>query len=359
MIVNLRLNYYTLAAFIFILSVFMAIYLTGAFITTLMVSLFFVYLLDPIYLGLVRLTGRKQISSSFTILVASCAILSLVYFVANLLLTEVPALISPDGVNSLQSFSISQTSTGLLGPSLSGTLATLLGSVPDTIASDMGIAAKNGISDFVSSTPLYVTQIILLVFFTYYFFIDGRDRIIRFVDIMPRRDITCYFLVELNLIYHVFFRVQFIIAVVSAILAIVGFLIIGVPYPVTWGIILGFFALLPELGPATLFVPMALYYLIHHDIARALEIFVFGEIFLVIISEFILRPRLVLRGANVHPVMTILAFTAPIFVIGPPGIIVGPIVYGFALAGYRTVLHFRKEKEDAGREDEEERINGE
>ncbi len=359
MIVNLRLNYYNVAAFIFILSVFVAIYLTMAFITTLMLGIFFVYLLEPIYLSLLRLTGRKQVSSFLTILAASGAILSLTYFVATRLMAEVSTLISPSGTDNLQRFSIARMVMNLLGLYLPAPLATLLGSLPDTIASNIDVVAKNGISDFLTNLPLYITQIILLVLITYYFFIDGKDRVNKFVDITPRRDITRYFLAELSHIYQVFFRVQFFIAVVSAILAIAGFSLIGVPYPVTWGIILGFFALLPELGPATLFVPMALYYLISHDIARALEIFIYGEVFLVFISEYVLRPGLVLKGTAIHPIMTILAFTAPIFIIGAPGLIVGPIVYGFALAGYRTVLHFRKKEEDAGREDEEERINGE
>jgi predicted PurR-regulated permease PerM len=37
-----------------------------------------------------------------------------------------------------------------------------------------------------------------------------------------------------------------------------------------------------------------------------------------------------------------MAFTAPVFVIGLMGVIVGPTVYGFILAAYRTMLYFRK-----------------
>ena len=137
MIVNLRLNYYTVAAFIFILSVFVAIYLTMAFITTLMLGIFFVYLLEPIYLSLLRITGRKQVSSFLTILVASGAILSLTYFVATRLMAEVSTLISPSGTDNLQRFSIARTSYGLLGPSLSGPMASFLAAylIPSPVTS--------------------------------------------------------------------------------------------------------------------------------------------------------------------------------------------------------------------------------
>jgi len=66
------------------------------------------------------------------------------------------------------------------------------------------------------------------------------------------------------------------------------------------------------------------------------------SIFLVALPEYILRPRLVMIGASVHPLLTILAFIAPIFIIGPSGVTVGPAVDGLVLAGYRTMAHLEK-----------------
>lgn len=342
---NLRLDYYTVAAIIFILSIIATIYLTSVFITTLLLSVFFVYLLEPVYLYLLQFTKNRQVSSFLTILMAASAILCLMLFVADQLLAEVSSLIGTNGTTHLQTSNLSAAITSSIASVFPTSIVSLLGGVPSSVVSSVVTVLQSNISAFVSNTPIYITQLILLVFFTYYFFTDGKDSVVRFIEITPKKDITYHFLKELNLIYNVFFRVQFVIAIVSAIIAMVGFFFIGIPYPITWGIILGFFALLPELGPATLFVPMALYFIIAHDFAKALEVFVFGEIFLVLISEYILRPRLVSMGASVHPVYTILAFTAPIFIVGASGIIVGPVIFGFALAGYRTILYLRKTRD--------------
>jgi len=339
---NLRLDYYTVAAVIFILSVLATIYLTTVFITTLLLSVFFVYLLEPVYLYFLQFTKNRQVSSFLTILMAAIAILCLIFFVVAQLLAEVSSLIGTSGTTQLQASNLSAAITSFIASIFPASIVSFLDGAPSDIISSIATVLQSNISAFVDNTPIYITQLILLVFFTYYFFTDGKDTIIKFIEVTPKKDVTYHFLKELNLIYNVFFRVQFVIAIVSAIIAMVGFFFIGVPYPITWGIILGFFALLPELGPATLFVPMAIYFLITHEFAKALEIFVFGEIFLVIISEYILRPRLVLMGASVHPIFTILAFTAPIFIIGAPGIIVGPVIFGFTLAGYRTILYLRK-----------------
>lgn len=339
---NLRARFYTIAIALFIISLIAAVYLTKVFLTTFLFSIFMTYLLYPIYAYLLRLTGNKQISSLITIFSASALILYLVLFVVSRLLAEVSGQISSGGATYIRESSLSQAIEMFMERVLPAPWVSLLGVAPSSIASSVTEILKENISGFVPNIPVYLAQLVLLVIFTYYLFTEGRGLVNRIFEIIPQKTIVHNFLEELNIIYNIFFRVHFLIAVVSAIIAIIGFFLIGIPFPITWGIVLGFFALLPELGPATLFVPMAIYYLIIHDYTRAFELLFFGEIFLVAFPEYLLRPRLVMIGASVHPLLTILAFTAPIFIIGPSGVIVGPAVYGLVLAGYRTIVHLRK-----------------
>lgn len=339
---DLRYRFYTIATLLFILSVVAALYLTKVFLTTFLFSIFMAYLLYPIYAYLLRLTGNKMISSLMTIFSASALILYLLFFVASRLLSEVSGLVSSGGTYYIKGSSLSQAIELLLERFLPPSLVSLLGVAPSSIASTLMTVLQENISGFIPNIPVYIAQLVLLVIFTYYLFTDGRGLVSKSFEIVPQKTIIYYFLKELNLIYNIFFRIHFLIAVVSAIISMVGFFFIGVPYPITWGIVLGFFALLPELGPAALFVPMAIFYIIVHDYTKAIEILIFGEVFLVAFPEYLLRPRLVMIGASVHPLLTILAFTAPIFIIGPSGIIAGPAVYGLVLAGYRTIAHLRK-----------------
>ncbi len=339
---NIRSRFYTVATILFIFSVIAAIYLTKVFITTFMLSIFIAYILDPIYTYLLRVTKNKQISSMITISSASAIILYLVFFAASSLLAEISDLIKSGIASYIERSSLSQAIAIFLDKYLPASLVSLLDVVPSSIALSISTILKDTISGFVPNIPVYLAQLVLLVLFTYYLFTDGRDLVSSFYENISQKTIAHHFLTELNLIYNIFFRIHLLIAVISAIISMVGFFLIGIPYPITWGIVLGFFALLPELGPAGLFVPMAIYYLIIRDYTRALELFFFGEVFLIALPEYILRPRLVMIGASVHPLLTILAFTAPIFVIGTSGIIIGPAVYGLVLAGYRTLAHLRK-----------------
>lgn len=336
---NTRTSFYIVAAAIFIISVILSAYITQTFLTTILLGIFIVYVLDPIYIYLLGLIKSKSISAAITVTAASASILYLIFVAARSLISEVSSLISLSTVpNYLAEPNLNLAIISFIARYFPNTAASLINDISLGVSSYLVNLLRTDISAFISNTPVYIAQLVLLVFFTYYFFIDGKNIIKKFIELMPEEEVVAHFFNELNLIYNIFFRIHFLVAVIDAVVGGVGFYLLGVPYPVTWSIILGFFNLIPAFGPATVFVPMSLYYLIVHDYARALGIFIFGEIFLVFIPEYIIRPRLVLAGASVHPLLTILAFTAPIFIVGPSGVLIGPAIYGISLAGYRTLL---------------------
>jgi predicted PurR-regulated permease PerM len=63
---------------------------------------------------------------------------------------------------------------------------------------------------------------------------------------------------------------------------------------------------------------------------------------LIVIPENVIRPHLALRSSRIHPIVTVLAYTAPVFVVGVVGVIIGPTLYGFLLAVYRTAVYYRE-----------------
>jgi predicted PurR-regulated permease PerM len=93
-----------------------------------------------------------------------------------------------------------------------------------------------------------------------------------------------------------------------------------------------------------IFGPFALYYILTGNYTRGLALLAFGVIFLTVIPNNLILPRLASVRASIHPLITLTAFTAPVFVIGFMGVIVGPAVYGFILAAYRTMACLREIK---------------
>ncbi len=155
------------------------------------------------------------------------------------------------------------------------------------------------------------------------------------------------FLDELKPIYQSLFNVYLITCLLIGVTAAIGFFLLGVSYPLLWGIIIAVVALLPLVGAGAVYAPMALYYLVIQEYTLGVAILVFGIIFLTVIPENIIRPRLAMQGASIHPAITLLSFAAPLFVLGAVGIVIGPALYGFLLAVYRTHIRLMTEEEVA------------
>ena len=183
-----------------------------------------------------------------------------------------------------------------------------------------------------------------LIIFTYYMLIDGRHILDLAVELMPetKRGIFRRFLQELDSIYTTLFTVYFTTAIISGSLAALGFYLLGIPYPMVWGTLVSVLALIPFPGPPLIYVPMAIYYFLTKDYQMGIILLVFGVIFITLIPSNVIAPQLALKTSRIHPILTLLAFIAPIFVLGIVGVILGPMFYGLLLAIYRTEKYYRR-----------------
>jgi predicted PurR-regulated permease PerM len=87
---------------------------------------------------------------------------------------------------------------------------------------------------------------------------------------------------------------------------------------------------------------MCIYYSLIKDYQTSVILLVFGVIGITLIPTNIIAPQLALKTAKIHPILTLLSFIAPIFALGIVGVIVGPMLYGFLLAVYRTEVYYNR-----------------
>jgi len=277
-------------------------------------------------------------------------ILIFVFFVvANALIVEISNLLGLGGIAYLQilSSNFSSTINGLANmylPAQAADYLKTIGDIPTALILIVQPVLQDNIISFASNLPIYFAQILLVIIFTYYFLVDGRWIINEFVEQLPEQKVVVHFLQELNLIYSSLFRVFFMIALLTGTIGAIGFSLFGIPYPLLFGVIIAIAALVPILGPEMIFGLFALYYILTGDYTRGLALLAFGVIFLSIIPNNLILPRLASARSCIHPLITLTAFTAPVFVMGSMGVIVGPAVYGFILAAFRTMTCLREIK---------------
>ena len=350
---DLRRKFYIIfAAIVFVLIIF-AIYLSKDFISTILLSFLLAYILDPVFMYFTRNVGHHRRASAFaSISIIFFILIFIIFAAADALITEMSNLLGLGGVAYLQiqAADFSATINGLSErylPALAADYVKGIGDIPTALILMAQPVLQAQIISFASNLPIYFTQFLLAIIFTYYFLVDGKQIIKEFVGLLPEREATTHLILELDLIYKSLFRVFFLNSLLTGVLGAIGFLMLGIPYPLLCGMVIAVVALVPMVGPELVFGPIAIYYLLTQDYITGLALLAFGVIFLTVIPNTVILPRLASASASIHPLITLMAFTAPVFVIGLMGVIVGPAVYGFILAAYRTMVYFRKAAFDA------------
>lgn len=335
-------QFYIAALIIALLAVSLSIYITKAFIGAILLGIFLAYLIGPVYARLLHIIRNRQISAMLTLALISAISLVLLLFVANSFLSEMANIFEPGNKAFYETYYLQNDFIMLADRYVPDTVAVYISNIPNDIVSWLIPILKRSASSFAINIPIYLAQLVVAIFFTYYLLTDGEHMVNRARELMPEKTVTNKFIVELNSIYNTLFRIHFITSLVAGTIAALGFFVMGVPYPILLGLMVALFDLIPELGPPAVYVPLFLYYLLIQDFIKAGAIIAFGLVFLVIIPDNLIRPRLALMGASVHPLITIMAFTAPVFVLGISGVIAGPAIYGFVLALFRTAICIRQ-----------------
>jgi len=338
---------FDIAVDIAILMVFIVtVYMTKDFLYTIPLSIVLIYLLKPVYAGIFRFTRHEGLSSFFSLMVVFAVILAVLIGLSGVLLIEISNIQRSGALAAIRLSSISNDLILWMNNSLPAPVVLYVkevSDIPAAIAYWIAPIAETQLSGFVSSLPILFAESLIAIIFTYYMLIDGRQILDRAVELMPKtkRGIFRLFLQELDSIYTTLFTVYFTTAIISGSLAALGFYLLGIPYPLVWGTLVAVLALIPFPGPPMVYVPMAIYYFLIKDYQMGIILLVFGAIVITLIPSNIIAPQLALRTARIHPILTLLAFIAPIFVLGIAGVIVGPLFYGLLLAIYRTEVYYR------------------
>jgi len=94
----------------------------------------------------------------------------------------------------------------------------------------------------------------------------------------------------------------------------------------------------PILGPWMLFTGLAVIYIIKGQVMLGISIFVVGQVFVTLIPELYIKPKLAGDHARIHPMIFLFGFFGGLLAFGPIGIFVGPIAIGIVIVFIKYYL---------------------
>ncbi|AHE55202.1 AI-2E family transporter [Sphingomonas sanxanigenens] len=142
-----------------------------------------------------------------------------------------------------------------------------------------------------------------------------------------------------------------VVAVAQGALGAITFAIVGVPAALLWGLLMAIAALLPAVGPAIIWAPVAIYLFAIGDIWQAIVVILSG-VLVIGLADNILRPILVGRDTGIPDWLVLVTTLGGIDLIGLSGIVVGPLTGALFITGWQILAEQRDatETEDAEHE---------
>lgn len=185
--------------------------------------------------------------------------------------------------------------------------------------------AYTGISSF-------ILWIFILFFTLFYFLIDGKKALRYLIEMSPLKDKHDKQLIEkFTSISRATLKGTFVVGIIQSVLGGIAFLIAGVPSPVIWTLVMFLFSVIPMVGTAIIWVPAGLILLFTGYVWQGVFLLVFGTTIIASIDN-ILRPKLVGKDTQMHPLLIFFATLGGITIFGLPGFVIGPIIISLFVA---------------------------
>lgn len=133
-----------------------------------------------------------------------------------------------------------------------------------------------------------------------------------------------------------------VVAIVQGGLGAVTFAIVGLPAALLWGMLMAIAALLPAIGPAIVWGPVAVYLLATGAIWQAVVVVVSGVV-VIGLADNILRPMLVGRDTGIPDWLVLVTTLGGIDLLGLSGIVLGPLAGALFITGWQIFTERRSD----------------
>lgn len=123
----------------------------------------------------------------------------------------------------------------------------------------------------------------------------------------------------------------------------ITFALVGVPSAIAWGIVMVFLSLIPMFGTSLVWFPAGIIMLLIGNVWQGVVILAVGFGVISIIDNF-LRPELVGKDTQMHPLVVFFATLGGISLLGFLGFIMGPIIVALFLTLWNIyAVEFKKQ----------------
>jgi predicted PurR-regulated permease PerM len=290
------------------------------FLKLIILAIVFSVLLHPLYRRIHTVAKYPSLASFLTIVCFILIICIPTFFVGMLVIRQFQNMylwLTQHG--SLDMF-IRTTNLHLhrAFPEINFSLQDKLSELINTITSQVGA--------FFTTTLTMLVSFILMLLSMFYFLKDGSAWKEALIELSPLSfESNSAIVVSLKNTISGIFKGYFVVGLAQGITTAVGFFLFHIPHPVLWGLIAAFGSLVPTIGSSLIAVP-AIAFLFFTGKTGASIGYTVWAVGLSMMIDNVLNPYVVGRQIAIHPLLVLFSVLGGITLMGPIGIIVGPLI---------------------------------
>jgi len=172
----------------------------------------------------------------------------------------------------------------------------------------------------------FAVNLVVLLFVLYFMLIGGLRMETYCREILPfDRCAARSVMREIHMIVRSNAIVIPLLAVSQGVVAYVGYLAFGVPEPLFWGVLTCFATILPIVGTALVWLPLAAYMSLDGNWGQGVGLVMYGTLVVTQVDNLV-RMVMQKKMADVHPLITIFGVFIGLSLFGFMGVIFGPLM---------------------------------
>jgi len=308
------------------------------FLTTIIMSVVLSVLFHPLYLRINNTLRSPSISSLLTVLIFIIVLCIPIVFISTVVFNQ---------AQDLYAWIVSQ---GALDGLMMKTNAYISGIFPGTTLNIENSAASivsrfaSGVGSIFSATLATIFSFLLVILAMFYLLKDGTSwegEAERLSPLSPESN--KHIIQRMRSAINGIARGYLLVGLAQGTLMGIGLFIFGVPHAALWGVFAAIASMVPTIGTAFVAIPAILFLVITGHNGAALGMAAWAVVIVGTIDN-LLNPIVVGKSINIHPLLVLFGVLGGVALMGPVGILIGPLVISLIyalLSVAKTELYLR------------------
>ena len=192
----------------------------------------------------------------------------------------------------------------------------------------------------------FIVGFCVAMYMLFFLLRDGREVSRRVVEAIPLETAAKSRLLDtFTTVIRATVKGNVLVAIVQGTLGGLAFWVLGVHGAMLWAVVMAFLSLLPAIGAALIWAPVALYLLATGSVWQGVALIAWG-VFVIGLIDNVLRPILVGKDTQLPDWIVLITTIGGLALFGLNGFVIGPLIAAMCLAAWQIYTAERKKTRD-------------